>query len=77
MPRVVLGLEAQGEVSWEVPPGAPDGVLLFETNSAHLHKNSLTFLGGAQGWSLTFKVCLVNAELAPPPPCVCVCAGEG
>lgn len=49
-------LEAQGEVTWEVPVGAPEGVLLFETNSAHLRKDSLTFLGGVQGWSLTFKV---------------------
>lgn len=55
--RAVMVLEVQGEVSWKVPPGAPDGVLLFETSSAHMHDDFLTFLGGPQGWSLTFKVC--------------------
>ena len=49
-------LEAQGDVSWEVPPGAPSGLPLFETGSAHMHKDSLIFLGGLHGWSLTFKV---------------------
>ena len=54
--RVVVVLEAQGDVSWEVPPGAPSGLPLFETGSAHMRKDSLTFLGGMHGWSLTFKV---------------------
>ena len=56
MHRLVLVLEAQGDVLWEVPTGAPEGVPLFETTSAYLHKNSLTFLGGGQGWSVTFMV---------------------
>jgi hypothetical protein len=53
---LVVVLEAQGDVAWEVPPEAPPGLPLFETGSAHLHKDSLTFLGGVHGWSLTFKV---------------------
>ena len=54
--RLVLILEAQGDVQWEVPPGAHEAVPLFQTTSAYLHKKSLTFLGGNQGWSVTFSV---------------------
>jgi hypothetical protein len=53
---LVLVLEAQGDVLWEVAPGAHEDVPLFETTSAYLHKNSLTFLGGGHGWSVTFVV---------------------
>ena len=49
-------MEAQGDVLWEVAPGAHEDVPLFETTSAYLHKNSLTFLGGGHGWSVTFVV---------------------
>ncbi|CAI8045497.1 hypothetical protein GBAR_LOCUS25172, partial [Geodia barretti] len=53
---LVLVLEAQGDVLWEVAPIAHEDVPLFETTSAYLHKNSLTFLGGGHGWSVTFVV---------------------
>lgn len=68
-------LDSQGEVVWEVPPGAPDELLLFQTSSAHLHKNSLTFLGGEHGWSLTFKV-LICVCSTHKLVCVSVCLGE-
>lgn len=55
----MLIVEAQGNVRWEVPSGAPAAVPLFKTSSAFLHKNTLTFLDGEGGWSVSFTVCAV------------------
>ena len=56
--RVEVVFEAQGEVSWVVPTTmATKEVVLFDTTSAHLNKGDLVFMGGAEGRSLTFKVC--------------------
>ena len=70
--RAVMVLEPQGEVCWTVPAGAPGGVLLFETTSAHMHNNTLTLLGGLQGWSLAFRVRFSYKSLGTSV-CVCVC----
>ena len=61
--RLMMILDSQGCVMWEVPPGAP-GLPLFETTAAFLYKTSLTFLSGVQDWSVTFTVALsLSSEL--------------
>ena len=73
--RLVLLLDCIGCVVWEVPPGVLEGGLLFQTCSAFLHEDCLTFVEGLHGWSVAFTVCLLPGYLLLFVHVKC--AGEG